>query len=218
LAGFSLKNAPTFDEWSLTKAAQLRHQLTEALTLLTEDYCLLGDPGAALQYAQRLVTLDPLNESAHRQLMQVYSQLGQNNAALKQYQTFEQTLRKEMGLDPQPETRALYKQIRKGEVKSIQPGIQKESMLPRNNLPHRLTTFIGRQQEQAEIIRLIAENRLVTLVGAGGVGKSRLALQVGEKSLSNFPDGVWLVELAPLTESTFVPDAVCTALALTQKG
>ena len=218
LTGFNLKNSPTFDAWSLTKADELHHKLTQVLTLLTEDYCLLGDVESAVQYARRLVSLDPLNESAHRQLMQVYSQVGQHTAALKQYQMFEQTLRKEMGLDPQPETRALYKQIRKGDIKQFQAGTQRETKSPRNNLPHRLTTFIGREQEQTEIIHLIAKNRLVTLVGAGGVGKSRLALRVAEKSLKDFSHGVWLVELAPLTESALVPQAVCTALALTQKG
>lgn len=218
LAGFTLKKAPTFDEWSITKADELRHKQVEALTLLTEDCCLLGDAESAIQHARRLVTLDPLNESAHRLLMQVSSQVGQQNAALKQYQTFAQTLRKELNIDPQPETRALYKQIRKGGIKQFQAGTQRETKSPRNNLPHRLTTFIGREQEQTEIIHLIAKYRLVTLVGAGGVGKSRLALQVGEKSLKDFSDGVWLVELAPLTESTLVPQAVCTALALTQKG
>ena len=73
LTGFNLKNSPTFDVWSMTKADELRHKLTEALTLLTEDYCLLADVESAVQYARRLVTLDPLNEAAHRQLMQVYS-------------------------------------------------------------------------------------------------------------------------------------------------
>jgi predicted ATPase/DNA-binding SARP family transcriptional activator len=218
LTGFNLKNSPTFDAWSLTKADELHHKLTQVLTLLTEDYCLLGDVESAVQYARRLVTLDPLNESAHRLLMQIYSQVGQHNAAMKQYQSFEQTLRKEMGLDPQPETRALYKQIRKGEIKQIPAGIQKESKSPRNNLPHRLTTFIGRQQEQTEILRLIAENRLVTLVGAGGVGKSRLALQVGEKSLSNFPDGVWLVELAPTSDPSFLPQVILNTLGLIEQA
>ena len=218
LAGFALKNAPTFDDWSLAKADELRHRHAEALTLLAEDYCLLGDAGSALKYARRLVTLDPLNESAHRLLMQVYSQVGQHNAALKQYQRLEQTLRKEMGLDPQPETHALYKQIRKGDTKYIQGAKKRETKAPHNNLPHRLTTFVGREREQKEIMRLIAENRLVTITGAGGVGKSRLALQVGEKSLSNFPEGVWLVELAPLTDSTLVPQAVCAALEISQQA
>jgi predicted ATPase/uncharacterized protein HemY len=218
LAGFTLKNAPTFDEWSLTKADELRHKLTEALTLLTEDYCLLGDAESALQCARRLVTLDALNESAHRLLMQVYSQVGQHNAALKQYQDFEQLLRKELGLDPQPETRALYKQIRKGEVKHFQPGTQREPRAPRNNLPHRLTTFIGRENEQTEIIGLVAKNRLVTLVGVGGVGKSRLALQAGEKSFGSFSDGVWLVELAPISDPSLLPQVILNTLGLLEQA
>ena len=122
--------------------------------MLTEDYCLLGDAESALPYARRLVTLDPLNESAHRLLMQVYIQVGQHNAALKQYQNFEQILRKELGLDPQPETHALYKQIRKGEIRHLPVGIQRETITPQNNLPQQLTSFIGREKEQAEIVSL----------------------------------------------------------------
>ncbi len=218
LTGFNLKNAPTFDEWSMTKADELRHKLTETLTLLTEDYCLLGNAESALQYARRLVTLDPLNESAHRQLMQVYSQVGQHNAALKQYQTLEQTLRKELGLDPQPETRALYKQIRKGEVNHFQIGIKRETVIPQNNLPQQLTSFIGREKEQAEIVRLLARNRLVMLTGSGGVGKTRLSLQVGAKALNQFPDGVWFIELAPLANPDLIPQTILSSLQLGEQA
>ena len=218
LAGFTLKRAPTFEEWSLTKANDLRHKQTEALTLLAEDYCLLGDAQSALQYARRLVTVDPLNESAHRLLMQVYSEVGQHNAALKQYQMFEQTLRKELGLDPQPETRALYKQIRKGDIKQFQVGIKREKIAPQNNLPQQLTSFIGREKEQAEIVRLIARNRLVTLTGSGGVGKTRLSLQVAAEVLHRFPDGVWFIELAPLTNPGLIPQSILAALHLGEQA
>jgi predicted ATPase/DNA-binding SARP family transcriptional activator len=218
LSGFSLKNSPTFDEWSLTKADELRHKLTEALTMLTEDYCLLGDAESALQYARRLVTLDPLNESAHRQLMQVYNQVGQHNAALKQYQTFEQSLRKELGLDPQPETRALYKQIRKGDIKQSQVGIKSEAITPPHNLPQQLTSFIGREREQEEILHLLTRNRLVTLTGSGGIGKTRLSLQLGTKVLNQFPDGVWLIELASLANPDLIPQAILSALHLGEQA
>lgn len=212
LTGFSLKNAPPFDEWSLTKADELRHTLTNALTLLTEDYCLSGDTDSALPHARRLVTLDPLNESAHRLLMQVYIQAGQHNAALKQYQSLEQTLRKELGLDPQTETRALYKQIRKGDIKHIQVGIKNETVISKNNLPQQLTSFIGREKEIDKIARLLVSNRLVTLTGSGGIGKTRLSLQVGSRVLNQFPDGVWFIELAPLANPDLIPQTVLTAL------
>jgi predicted ATPase/DNA-binding SARP family transcriptional activator len=214
LTGFNLKGAPTFDEWALAKADDLRNKHTEALTLLAEDYCLLGNAASALQYARRLVTLDPLNESAHRLLMEVYSQVGQHNAALKQYQTFEQALRKELGIDPKPETRALYKQIRKGELKPIQRTVESARLAPRNNLPQQLTSFIGREKEQADTIKLISKHRLVTLTGSGGVGKTRLSLQVGEQILENFAEGIWLVELAPILDPLLVPRATAIAIGL----
>jgi predicted ATPase/DNA-binding SARP family transcriptional activator len=218
LTGFNLKNAPTFEEWSLAKADELRHKHTEALTLLAEDYCLLGEAESALQYARRLVTLDPLNESAHRLLMQVYSQVGQHNAALKQYQTFEQTLRKELGLDPQPETRALYRQIRKGDIKHFQVEPPIETITPQNNLPQQLTSFIGRETQQAEIVRLLTQNRLITLAGPGGIGKTRLSLQVATKVLHQFPDGVWFIELAPLTNPDLIAQTMLSALHLGEQA
>jgi predicted ATPase/DNA-binding SARP family transcriptional activator len=218
LTGFNLRNSPTFDQWSVAKSDELRHKFMEALTLLTEDHCLLGEGGAAVPYARRLVTMDPLNESAHRLLMQVYSQIGQPNAALKQYQDFEQILRKELGLDPQPETRALYRQIRKGDIKYFQAGIKREIITSPNNLPQQLTSFIGREKEQEEIVRLLAINRLVMLTGSGGVGKTRLSLQVGAKVLNQFPDGVWLVELAPLANPDLIPQTILSSLHLGEQA
>ncbi len=88
----------------------------------------------------------------------------------------------------------------------------------RNNLPAPLTNFIGREKEQAEIIHLIAKNRLVTLTGSGGVGKTRLSIQVASELLSEYPMGIWLVELAPLTDSALVPQSVCAVLGVTPEG
>ncbi|HJR78464.1 MAG TPA: BTAD domain-containing putative transcriptional regulator [Anaerolineales bacterium] len=120
LTGFSLNHSPNFNEWAFAQSEDLRNQLASALTILINDHCILGQAETAIPYAQRLITLDPFNEAAHRQLMQAYIQAGQRNAALMQYQTYEKLLRKELGVDPQPETRALYKQIRKGEIKPSQ--------------------------------------------------------------------------------------------------
>jgi predicted ATPase/class 3 adenylate cyclase len=93
------------------------------------------------------------------------------------------------------------------------PALRSLNSLP-NNLPHELTRFVGRDQEMETIKKLLEEGRLTTLVGAGGVGKSRLALQVGADLLDRYADGVWLVELAPLSDPTLVPQAVGQALGL----
>jgi DNA-binding SARP family transcriptional activator/predicted hydrocarbon binding protein len=150
MTGFSLKDAPSFNEWMFAKSEDLRCQLAGALTSLSEHYCTLGQAEKAIPFARRLITLDPLNESAHRHLMEVYVQAGQHSAALKQYQICEEILRKELNLDPQPETYALYKQIRKGESRSVQIAKQ-EVNAPEYNAPSRISLPISRQKEPGKI-------------------------------------------------------------------
>jgi predicted ATPase/class 3 adenylate cyclase len=87
-----------------------------------------------------------------------------------------------------------------------------------NNLPQQLTSLIGREQDIAAIDALIAEHRLVTLSGSGGVGKTRAALQVGADLLDGSGDGVWFVDLAPLQDSAFVASAVGSALGVQQSS
>jgi predicted ATPase len=83
-----------------------------------------------------------------------------------------------------------------------------------HNLPSQVTSFIGREKELAEVRHLLQSIRLLTLTGSGGCGKTRLALQVASDLLGEYPDGVWFVELAPLTDESLVPQAVLTALGL----
>src|SRR5262249_56719888 len=80
-----------------------------------------------------------------------------------------------------------------------------------NNLPQQLTSFIGRERDIAELRGLMERTRLLTLTGSGGCGKTRLALQVGAEALEQFPDGVWLVELAALSDASVVPQTAATA-------
>jgi predicted ATPase/DNA-binding CsgD family transcriptional regulator len=82
------------------------------------------------------------------------------------------------------------------------------SARPRHNLPLQLTSFVGRERELAEVRRLLSASRLVTLTGAGGCGKTRLALEAARTSLDHYPDGVWTVQLASLSDAALVPQAV----------
>ena len=87
-----------------------------------------------------------------------------------------------------------------------------------NNLPQQLTTFIGRDSELAEIKGRLHRNRLVTVAGVGGLGKTRMALQVGAEVLDDFPDGVWFIELASLADARLVPQAVASVLGIKEEG
>lgn len=218
LTGFSLKDAHPFNDWAFAKTEELRHQMARALVMLSDDLCALGQAEQAIPYARRLISFDPLDESSHRQMMQVYLQAGQHSAALKQYQACEQLLRKELGMDPQPETRELYKKIRKRDIKPTQVEKRAESTLPSHNLPLQLSSFIGREKEQKSMAKLIATNRLVTLVGTGGIGKTSLALQMGHKLLNEYPDGVWFVALDSLSDPVLVSQTVAAVFDIRERS
>lgn len=91
------------------------------------------------------------------------------------------------------------------------PALRSLDALP-HNLPVQLSSFVGREREMAEVKHLLAKTRLLTLTGAGGCGKTRLALQVAAELLGDYPDGVWLVDLAPLTDPALVPQSVANVL------
>jgi predicted ATPase/class 3 adenylate cyclase len=102
----------------------------------------------------------------------------------------------------------------------IAPGLRREFPALRslgqfpNNLPLESTPFVGRDDEVAEVAALLAAHRIVTLVGSGGVGKTRVSLHVAAQVLEQYRDGVWVVELAPLSEGGFIPEAIAAALAI----
>src|SRR5687768_4932822 len=102
----------------------------------------------------------------------------------------------------------LAKQARLGD--SSETGTK----LTANNLPAVLTTFIGREKEQAEILELIGTHRLVTLTGSGGVGKTRISLKVGGQVLDQYANGVWLVELAPLSDPELLAQTVASVFGI----
>ena len=87
-----------------------------------------------------------------------------------------------------------------------------------NNLPASLTTFIGREKEQAEILQWIRSHRLITLTGSGGVGKTRISLKVGGQVLDEYPNGVWLVELAPLSDPGLLPQTVASVFGIASQS
>jgi predicted ATPase/DNA-binding SARP family transcriptional activator len=223
LAGFSLPSA-LFEEWVVVEREHLHGQALEALGHLAAYHEAQGEYEEAGRYAQRALALEPWHEAAHCTLMRALALSGQRSAALTQYQACCRALREELGVEPSEETRALYEQIRKGEDLT---GLPKpvRSAGP-SNLPAQVTPFIGRERELATLGRLLVdpEVRLVTVVGAGGMGKTRLTLQAAQAALAWFPDGAYLVELAPLPaihgtadgEST-VPRAVAAVLGVREQ-
>ncbi len=111
------------------------------------------------------------------------------------------------------------------DLEKVHPSIKRRGatlrrsiVWPRHNLPSDLTSFVGRKHEIDQIKALLETSRLVTLVGAGGCGKTRLALRVANESLRAFPDGVWLIELAAVENPALVPRVVADALGVQEES
>jgi predicted ATPase/DNA-binding SARP family transcriptional activator len=226
LQGFSLRDSVEFDDWQFFQAEELRQQLASVLERLARGHGVQGNHEAALPYVRRWLALDPLHEPAHRQLMQLYAAAGRRSAALRQYEECVRILDEELGLAAAEETTALYEQIRTmppaetavalGLAEPMELPIRAAS--PRHNLPAQTTPFVGREEELAEISSRLQDPacRLLTLMGPGGIGKTRLALRVAEELVeaepTSFEHGVFFVSLASFRTAEAVAPAVAEAL------
>jgi predicted ATPase/DNA-binding SARP family transcriptional activator len=223
LYGGELLPEDRYEDWCSARRESLREQ---CIALLLELSTLEGDAGdgaAAVRWLQRALVEDPLHEDAHRRLMTLYTTSGRRQQALAQYQRLRQALRREFEDVPDAETRELYQSILSGSFSAAEgadahgeerAARQASPARGPHNLPLRLTSFVGRERELAEVWRLLDRSRLVTLTGPGGCGKTRLAIEAASGRLRKFPDGVWLVDLAPIAEQSLVPDAVAQALGI----
>ncbi|MEO8346704.1 MAG: tetratricopeptide repeat protein [Betaproteobacteria bacterium] len=104
-------------------------------------------------------------------------------------------------------------QVQHARLRATFPALRSLEAVP-NNLPQQVTTFIGREREQLEIKAVLAKSRLLTLTGIGGIGKTRLSLQVAADVVNDYPDGVWLVELAPIADGKLLQQAVASVLGV----
>lgn len=202
LDGLYVPEAPDFEAWLLVQRERLRDLAAQAWQTLVTHHTAHRAYAQGVEAAQRLLTIDPWREEAHRQLMLLLARSGQRSAALKQYGTCRRLLAEELAVEPTPETTALYERIRAA------------ANAPRHNLPTQVTPFIGRESDLAEIARLLADPacRSLTLVGLGGVGKTRLALRAAEAQREGFLHGVFFVPLAPLNSAEFLAPTIAKAI------
>lgn len=205
LAGFNLRDAQRFEEWARFERERLQQLAIEALKLLVASYLRSGNYQTGLTYAARLIELDSFSEAAHRQLMLLLIRTGQRNAALRQYEICRQILADELGVEPMDETTRLYQRIR-----SI-------STVGAHNLPPQTTAFVGRTAELMLLGDYLTQPdiRVVSLVGPGGIGKTRLGVQVALENRTVFLNGVCFVPLASIQSPDFLIPAMVEALEIT---
>lgn len=224
LDGLSLADSPAFEEWLFFAREELRQQLAWALELLVWWHGGRGELQAGLSAARRWQALDPLNEAPRRALMELYARAGQPAAALRQYEEGARLLMAELGAEPEPATTALYQAIRAREIAAAPRGPRPRPAPPLPAAAEELwppqTSFIGRRREIGDVVARLADPacRLLSLVGPGGIGKTRLAAEVAEHCRGAFADGAAVVRLVGVAAPDHIPGAVADALGLNLTG
>jgi predicted ATPase/DNA-binding SARP family transcriptional activator len=212
LLGFALPNCPEFDEWQFFQTESYRQMLATALERLIQAHLDHDEPVAAIPHARRRLNLDPLHEPTHRQLMNLYALTGQKSAALRQYHRCVRILKEELGVSPTVETTTLFERLRSNGLDDTGKGLFAPNS--RHNLPTPTTPFVGRETEQIELNALCADPdvRLITFLGPGGMGKTRLALEVAAGQVETYQNGVYFVSLAQLREMDHILPTIAEAV------
>lgn len=203
-----------YDEWIANAREHYQARLIKLFLSVVHSLRARSEYAQAIAIAQGVLAHEPANEHAHQHLMFCYVASGNRPAALRQYEQCERALLEDVDAPPSPETVALYQWIKqyRGEETSTAAKI--------TNLPLPLSSFIGRTRETAEIKRLLTGSRnaqgvrLLTLIGAGGSGKTRLSIQVATDLIDSYDYGVWWVELAALIDGALVGRAVAKTLGV----
>jgi len=223
MRGFSLPDSDAFDEWQFFQSQSLRGRLNGVLEKLTRGYIAQNRYEEAIPYARRWVVMDNLSESAHRNLMRLYDWTGQRTAALKQYQMCADLLKNELGIAPDEKTRKLYQAIQSRQTTKQTVEVMALTLTTtpdpfsktvQDNLPVPSTPFVSRERDLTEITRLLTDPscRLLTLIGQGGIGKTRLSIQSGEHARQHFEDGVYFVSLVSITSPESLIGAIAESL------
>ncbi|MCA1596221.1 MAG: tetratricopeptide repeat protein, partial [Chloroflexi bacterium] len=215
------------EEWCLEERRHREESCLNALRTLAAAAAERGAFPSAVSYLRRAISMDPFREDLQSALMQALVESGDRPGAMLVYKQFRALLGRELGTAPAEPMTALFRQIRQEGRQSTRltgadtrpPSLPGRSVSgARGSASHRipspLTELVGRDQAIEEITRRIERERLVTLTGTGGVGKTRLAMQVGEDFDSVYGDGARFVSLAPVADAQALPAAVRTGMGL----
>jgi predicted ATPase/DNA-binding SARP family transcriptional activator/DNA-binding CsgD family transcriptional regulator len=209
-----------YEEWAEGRRAELRQLYLSLLIELAGLYEGRGEYAPAVEALGKATAVEPTLEEAHVSLMRLHALSGKPERALAQYERLRDSLHRSIGTRPAETTRRLRSEIAAGRLlptSPTAPAPEEPSHGIKHNLPAPRTSFVGREREMVEVKRMLSMTRLLTLTGAGGTGKTRLALEVARDLVSFYPDGVWFVELAPLSEGELVTQEVANALGVQER-
>jgi predicted ATPase len=204
-----------YEEFAQPTIARFNELRLEAIEERVEIEIALGNVDDGIIELEALVAAQPLRERLRGQLMVALYRAGRQADALRTFQEGRRILADELGLEPGPELRRLEAAILAHDASLDAPAL---SAVPvhrarrRAAIPEALTPLVGRDDEQRELLRVTADQRFISLIGPGGVGKTRLALEVARAIASSLVGGGYLVEFAPVGDPAAVPAAIASAV------
>jgi predicted ATPase/DNA-binding SARP family transcriptional activator len=202
----------TLEDFARDEIARLEEARIQAVEMKADADLALGRHAELVGDLKALVAGHPLRERSRGQLMLALYRSGRQGEALRTFQEGRRALADELGVDPGPELAELHQQIllQAASLKSVPQA----TTVPQGRLPAQVTSFVGRHRELQEVRKLLTGSRLVTLTGAAGCGKTRLALEAARALVGIFPDGVWLAELEAVRDPVQVPQSLAAALGI----
>ncbi len=206
-----------YADWPAGRRESLRVAHERAVLKVAQLDLEQGYPLASLGHLEALLADDPANEVAHRAVIRALLARGQRAAALQQVERCRLALRHELNVEPDPETEALAAMARAApDGASHIPA--SDAGVPVLNLPGLPTATVGREREISAIRDMLAviDTRLVTIVGTGGVGKTRLAIEIGRGAASRYPDGVAFVALDAIRDRSMLYPAIAGVLRVSE--
>ena len=216
LRGLELPDAPEFDAWLRIERESAMDAFRFAVVRLAKGLADAGRTDEALAHVDSLLRADPLNEDAVQLAMRLYGNVGRPARAEAVYRAFRDRLAHAYDLKPTSATRSLAEAVASRSAPAPAPREPAPTTTTRGVSPSQLTSFVGRTVEIEELSTRLEQPdcRLVTIVGTGGVGKTRLALRAADLAAARYPDGVVVVPLEGVIESTAVVSAIAQGLGV----
>ena len=217
MQGFTLNGSAEFQTWLEEQRENWIESHNQVMRRLVDGLLEQHDMTKAIQHVDRWIKLEPWQERAHRQRMWLYWQTGEVDKALQHFRQYSRQLERELSAEPSEDTARLYETILQDKQDSFQELIRLRTTAPSlasapqqdpsemYQLNASLTSFVGRKTEMENLGKLLEQHRIVTIRGAGGMGKTRLALQMANSDQSEkYPDGVLFVALERTTGGQLV--------------
>jgi predicted ATPase/DNA-binding SARP family transcriptional activator len=211
MQGFFLRDCAEFENWMVSHQEQFHEELLAAIYSRLLQCLEAGSYSEGIYLARHYLTLNPLSERVYFQLVSALVLSGQREAAIIEYDKCKEILDQELGIEPSRQIRLLFRNIKNGKVGAIYKQTNR-----RSNLPEYATPILGRNEEIDFVCNIHKENKsnLVTVVGPGGVGKTRLVCAVGEQLAGSFQEGICFVPLAGLASDSQIFPSIAKSLEI----